>query len=96
MSHSPGVSLPSAGHAGSCNTRGRAGAEGGSVPCPRHPLPAARGTRGGSEAPRHPAEGPPEGGGAEEMLSSPLSPAGCEAAVRCGLTPSGAGILRGQ
>lgn len=28
MSHSPGVSLPSAGHAGSCNTRGRAGAEG--------------------------------------------------------------------
>lgn len=44
MSHSPGVSLPSAGHAGSCNTRGRAGADGAppaahATPRPQHRHP---------------------------------------------------------
>lgn len=56
MSHSPAVSLPSTGHAGSCNTR--PGAEGAPSRARAAPLAGTCGTERDSTAPPHPAGGP--------------------------------------
>lgn len=90
MSHSPGASLPSAGHAGSCNTHCHPATEGGSPPCLHHPC----GT--GSAALRQPARRPPgwkrcsavpaapgavrlRGGGALRVNGERVGPGSCEA-----------------